>query len=280
MKYLIFLFFSLIIWFGRSQSTGYFGKKNLISINGIGNNPLIYNVLSNFFDEEIYFVNSSGTLNEGVDLLNGGFNLAFTRYSSKSFGYGLEFNMNFLNCKGPDNTTYYTYDQFGSYDAKELYFQHEKLNISTITFMPKIEFNSLNSTLPFGINNQLGLGYSNTKIRKNNYKSITYIDNQIEYDSQKIFNPNLKCHGFTFLYAVNVRVPINKSLLFNYGLRYTLNLTFDKTSQAGDFLGNENYPQIQYNQPYYVSDRDMRQLISRSRFMSLLALNIGFNFMF
>lgn len=270
-----------------SQTYGYFGKKNTFSINGTGSIPLIYM----FTRRDVSNYKKSGkTLTQQNDLFDAGLNLAYSHAFSGSFALGFEYDLLFGNVKGPNNA-YFSYIE-PYYDYPNYYIipiKHEELSIRTNVFMPKIEYTFTGEQMPFGINNQLGIGYSTTKVLEKDY--IYQFSNLGSYgsiDSSAIMNrktlnyDELKSiKGITIMYAFNVRTPISKQLMINYGIRYTLNMSFtpESSSFVEDFVyssGNE----IPKSQNYLIDSNEIKSAVGKKRLSSVIALNIGLTYVF
>lgn len=78
-----------------------------------------------------------------------------------------------------------------------------KVGLSTFHIMPKFEFTKAQHVLPLGISHQFGIGY---------FQIIT------------TYSKDKSTHGIGLMYAIIARKTITKSLFFNYGARYTLNV--------------------------------------------------------
>lgn len=270
MKYITLLFIFLV-HFSFSQSVGFFGKKNVISFNGIGAIPIIQSVLSN--SQHSYYKSVNGKFIRTSDYFNGGFSAGISHAFSNSFGLGFDFETVYSNCSGP-NFGFTTYDELNNnYYNERVEIYHEALSLRTFNFIPKIEFQLSSNYYPIGIVNQIGFGYTTSKVIDKEYDFLiqypTY-NNLKEIEDDKIFNLEDNYSGLTFMYAFNVRVPISKSLLFNYGIRYNLNYTFG-AKDGGGFLNNSTTDK----ENYAVSKRTMQQIIGNSRFKNIITLNVG-----
>lgn len=274
MRYLLVLSIALLGYNCSGQDFGFFGKKNIISVNGLGNVPLIYMFANN--GTTTYKKNGS-KLQEGKNLFDYGMNVSFSHAFSGKFALGFEYALNFAKCNGP-SAGEIDYENNNSYYFGTVNFEHEQLSIRTMTYMPKIEYSMLGEQLPFGINNQFGIGFSSTKIIEKNY-AVEQVQQEFQdpiiatiFNSKNVFNPKMKnLNGITVMYGFNVRTPISKNLLINYGIRYTLNASLDFDVINGNAQTESNY---------YVSEFDMNRLLIRKRITSVLAFNIGINYVF
>src|SRR5690606_5491330 len=96
------------------------------------------------------------------------------------------------------------------------------------------------------------------------------------FDPKKVVDYGMDpVRGITILYAFNVRTPISRSLLLNYGIRYTLNLDFGRFNGYGNYTygyGSTN--------KYYTDDAVVRQKMGTKRLASIIMLNFGINYVF
>lgn len=269
MNYLI----SLIILFttGSSfcQSDGYFKRKNLISLNGVGAIPLLYNLLSSRNEFEHMYKNQNGNLVQANSPFSGGCKVGLVHYSSPRVGYGIDVGLNFSKSRGPR--------ELNSIDIK-----HEMLSISTLSIVPKLEFSTQHSMLPVGFHSQFGIGYERSKIVPKDYLIIAEsYENDLEYDPNKVFDPNIRAHGITFMFEFNVRVPITKRLMLNYGVRYNYNHTFGADNWLDDVVAEfQEYKFVKESSKAYIFPTSTRRFISDSRMTSIMTLNLGLNFAF
>jgi len=273
MKWIILVVCVLMVQFGFSQDFGFFGKKNNISVNGLGNIPLIYTFANNGTTP---YKTEGSNIVKGSNLFDYGMNVSYSHAFSGKFALGFEYALNFAKCNGP-NLGVINYENNGIYSAA-IYLKHEQLSIRTMTYMPKIEFSILGEQLPFGINNQLGIGFSTTAIIEKDYAvsrdDSYFIDPLIAsaFDSKKVYNPaisNLK--GITVMYGFNIRTPISKNVLINYGIRYTLNTSFNSDKISLDPASTSNY---------YLTESEIHSIVRTKRITSVLALHIGINYVF
>lgn len=279
MKLLLFISALCLSGLANSQTYGYFGKKNSLSINGNGSIPIIYWYTKREYNN---YKRSGNTLSEGNDVFDFGINVAYTHAFSGSFAFGLEYDLLFGNVKAPQSGSYFVYNNSGGYDYNAYFdMKHEQLSIRTNVFMPKIEYTFTGSQLPFGINNQLGIGYSTTKVLEKDYlfnKSNSYYgadsnlvsNKMIDYDELKAIK------GITIMYAFNIRTPLSRSLMINYGIRYTLNLTFSPESTLGLSTLNDS----QSNYKYYTDYNEIKNLVGGKRISSIMNLNLGLTYVF
>lgn len=275
MKALFVLLFLLCFTHGYSQTYGYFGKKNVLTINGMGCMPMVYwftRASSNYKPSG----SSTNSLTQRNDLIDGGFLVSLSHAFSGSFGLGIEYGLNFQNITGPTSGVVNTADNSAYFSMK-----HEQINVRTMTILPKIEYTFMGEQFPIGINNQFGIGFSTTKPIEKDYAVKPQFDSYADptvvssFDPKKVVDYDMEpVRGITILYAFNVRTPISRSILLNYGIRYTLNLDFGRI----DGYGGYNY--YGYANKYYVDDYLIRREIGNKRLSSIIMLNFGINYVF
>lgn len=259
-------------YYSRSQNTGLYGKRTFVEINSTSNIP-IFSWL--WAERNQYKASGVGsTMYQTLDKLNYGIHGVVGRSGKKNVGFSLEFGYDFQNIAGPDylyDAITYT-DEWGYENSYSLYMKHERLDVRTITIMPKLEITKKGGTLPVGLNHQIGLGYTISSIKEKDYVyTITEGEQYLTGEDSVNFEKNLinfdqKYKGFTLLYAFNVRTPISRSLMINYGIRYTLNL--------------RNFGQFIPNSTHYYSEYDIKKDIGRTRALNFLTFNIGLTYAF
>lgn len=279
MKCALIFLISFSFNFVFSQDYGYFGKKNTFSVNGTGSIPLFY--LFRTKGRPNYMKDGKSLKNKN-DKFDSGFNFSYSHAFSGKFAFGFEYDILMGNVKAPIYGSYVEYDPDGYSNSYAFNLKHEQLSIITHVFMPKIEYNFTGSELLFGINNQFGIGYTSTSVSEKVYLSMIDLGEYVDpNDSSIIVNSETinysevqSLSGITFMYAFNIRTPISKHFMINYGIRYTLNLTFRNGS-------NTNYNSNQSTGTYYLLDSSKLVVdINSKRISSIMALNIGINYIF
>lgn len=262
---------SFISLLSFSQDHGYFGKKNTLSININASNPLIYNYLNS--GVATYKASGNGVV-IGKSQIDYGYSGAFSHYFSGNFGLGAEVAATYGKINTDDSYTIFDPNSF-SYEYVSL--DVEQLSIRTITIMPKIEFNPIGDQLPVGINHQIGFGVSTTKLLEKDYKyRLVSANNGNAQFGTSLYAPYQKVgkyYNLTAMYAFNIRTPISKSLMINYGLRYNLNFALssliDELGFGTDNYNNSNGPAMQ-----------IRDEIRQKRISSIMNFNIGITYVF
>ncbi len=250
----------------NAQNPGYFNRKNVLEFSMNGQMP-VFNNLRYAFGDPFYKV-KNGRLTNSRDRFDYGFRFAYMRTVKRNFGIGLEFGYDYFSIQR-DNK--YVSDWFynNNYDF-------EKIDVSSMMIMPKLEFSNKGSVLPMGIAHQIGIGIRMVKPRDKEYH---YADGEYSGSSQTgvaIPMPDTSSYqggsvrGLTVMYAVNMRTPLSKRLFLNYGLRYTLN-----------FMSKPSY--LEYdnmNQSIEMSEAEFRMLARQRKQYSFIQASIGLSFAF
>jgi hypothetical protein len=255
-KALLLLLTSFMFVQLQAQNSGFYGHKGYVEVNGMGCWPLL--ARSGWFGETY-----DGTLRTKKDEFNSGFNIGAGYAVKRNLMIGLETGLWSFNVAGPEYL--YVYDAFGySYGMS---IRHEMLDVRTFSVMPTFTFGGKKGLLPVGLNHQVGVGYTNTKVLKKDYK---YRSGDNSYTQEQLDNMNEEnggfvdyknnYTGFTAAYTLKVRIPVSKSVMINYGLRYTLNLTSQNTKSAGDGK---------------MASEDLYREIRAARFRSVITFNLG-----
>lgn len=279
---LVFLVFQIghVSW---SQKGGLYGKNRFVEFSLVGNSPVINN-LSN--KAGFYVKNGSNSLVEGSDRFNGGFYGAIGIAPRRNFAISLSGGLWYSNSVAPNQIFFpdsYSYSGYSS-----IYVYHENLSIRTMTIMPILHFGGSRELLPVGLSHELGFGYSSSSVVKKDYVVRTngsniYANNQLYTDIPKLIdsivavngsyiNYDQKYKGFVLMYGLKFRTPLNKRLMLNYGIRYTVN-----------FVNNEGYNTYSTPNNYNYNNALFAQIVSqirRTQLRNLLSLNIGLSFAF
>lgn len=275
----MFPIFVVLSFSSVCQSHGYLGKKSTLSFNTTGAIPVFYRYRTG--GQPNYKKSGSG-LKNGNDQFDMGINIALSHAFSGKFGMGFDYAMLFGNVKAPTNGYYSNYDSNGNGNGYSLNIMHEQLSIQTQVFMPKIEYTMLGSELPLGINNQFGIGFTSTKVVEKDYISIIDLPNYINpIDSAAILNQETinyakvqSINGLTIMYAFNIRTPISKNFMINYGIRYNLNLTFDPAKHNSNFYKSSDIVNYLYDPSTVIS------AVQSKRIASIISLNLGLTYVF
>lgn len=275
MKTILTISILLLGFTSIGQNTGLYGKRKYIEINGLGNIPLFGWWINNSANNYYYKKSGTNSLTEGKDYFNYGYRIALGIAGKGMIGFGLEFGQEFFNIAAPIYGSYYYTDPWSGYAYyQNIGVMHEALEVKTMSIIPKLEFTSSGANLPVGINHQIGLGYTTTQIIEKDYflkidqddvsyfassaDSSNFVNNFIDY--------NKKYRGYTFLYNFNIKTPISKKVMINYGIRYTLNIRNWRESFASS---NSSW-----------SPDDISRTIGRYRIANFLTFNLGASYSF
>jgi hypothetical protein len=279
MKNTVLLLITLISLPVAAQNSGFFGKTSFVEITGIGNYPLF----SNMQQENNFYKKSGNGLATGQDAANGGVYFAVGTAVKRNVALTLETGFWWFNMLGPNNVFFE--DSYYGYMA-QVPIRHENLAVRTFSVMPIVEIGGKKGLLPIGISHQIGMGYTSSRIAEKDYVyepgtsgEYTYYDDQTGYHTVTYAHLIDSLHtqqggfadygkkrsGVTLLYGLKVRTPITKSILINYGLRYTLNI--------GGKSDSNQYGE--YDREAWTTNE-----IRRTRFRSLVSLNLGLTYVF
>lgn len=267
MKLSILISILLLGFQTEAQEFGYFGKKNTLSVNAIGSMPLIARFVER---NQGYYVNEGGALTVKNDMLDYGLVVSLTRLNSGKLAYGMEVSLYYSNVPGPTFQNVLFSDEYNGYQFYGTEpITHERLKIRTFTFMPKIEYTLLGEQLPFGINNQVGFGVGQSVIIEDNYlvENINYDTYYVVLQEYDAYDVEMKVYALSLMYAFNLRMPVSKSLMFNVGLRYNLNIPL-ASSFTEDFGLTSS------------GGGETLTTINRRRLSSISCLMFGLNYIF
>lgn len=254
----------------NGQTSGLYGKRNYIEVNGLSNLRLF----GLMFDDGSYYKSSGNSVTAGKDIVDLGFRFTLGRVVSNNFAFGLEAGMDFQSIGMSDeyHSVDYT-DQWGNTYYQSIYFHHEMLDTRTVSIMPKISFTKKGGLLPIGLNHEIGFGINSTKVidKDYNYRIISGSEYLSAQDSTRLEDQYVdfdqKYGGFTIMYAFKIKTPVSKRIMINYGLRYTLNLR-----NYGQFFASSNQ--------HFESSADISQNIGRMRISNLMTFNLGVSYAF
>jgi hypothetical protein len=274
------LLFSLIAFCSSNaiaqKDNGYFGKKGFLQVETLGNVPLFYNVfnLGNGYQAD----NSSTAprLLAKNDKFNYGFRVSAGYAVKRNLAISFEFGQDFASVY-PDPNSNVNWD-FNSYFE----ITHEMVDIKTTVIMPKLEFSTSNALSPMGLSHQIGLGVSFSNVIEKDYVygiydynfSSTFYQNYSDYNTNVDpinFEKIQTVKKYILMYALNMRTPITKNLMINYGVKYTLSVGGPNENNL--YLNPETSPNSRYTD-------ELEYQISRSRSFSFINAFAGLTFVF
>ncbi|MGC6434203.1 MAG: hypothetical protein ACON4M_08410 [Crocinitomicaceae bacterium] len=259
----------IIIYFISFTNTvlnqGYFGKKNFFEITTSINNPSLYNFYTYADYYSTSYKNENGTLVEKNQKINIGFQASIGRVINNNLSLSLEgIFCNFLAIPEFD------------YGKSSNYLGAEMFKINKRSIVPKIEFSFGDGLLPLGLFHQIGIGFNTyTPIEKEylayEYDNNWYLNssNSVVVNSEYYNYRNDKIKGYTALYRLGMRIPINEFSMFNFGFRYTFNFVPNL-----DFMSSTS----KSDDDYFIAREDMRNMIRIKENRSLLYFESGLTF--
>lgn len=252
MKYLSLFIGLLITSASFAQGSGFYGKRNFIEVSGKGYYPLLQRWVmdppkgfNSNFDPAAY------------DHFNYGATLKYMRSSEKSFARGFELGIDFASIFPKAVLPY-----------EGAVLESEAFDITTYSLLSKSEMAYGSGTLPMGFVHEFGLGATMTSIDKRDY-TYQIIKGELTEEQLSVMTPvnyDKNYFGLTVLYGFKMRHALNKTILFNYGLRYTFNYVFKGDNQAHNNV--------------LMSDEEQALAIRKQRISNVITLDVGFTFAF
>lgn len=248
----------------QGQNNGLYGKKWCIDVMLSGRVPLLNMALGS---SEMYKSNG-GSLTSENDALDYGFRTSASYALENNFALGMEFDFEFTNIAAPTEIEL-KYPTASSWHPYSL-IKHEGLSVINTVIMPTLTFTSVHGLLPIGLSHQFGIGYLQSKVLEKDYDYVLYpevnefgespITSTFADDFYNYNKPSFK--GVAIMYTLNMRTPINKTMMITYGFRYNIyHLSgFVSPTSAGNY--------------YYSGYNDVRRRLNRS----ILSLNLGMAF--
>jgi hypothetical protein len=135
----------------------------------------------------------------------------------------------------------------------------QALPFTLFSVIPKIEFAGKGSLLPMGLSHQVGIGYFNARVDKRavfgkvqSYDASGILSPLTPTNNvENLLDPSIKSfNGVTFLYAMNMRLPISDRLMINFGIQYTYNRFIDTKTDLKVGALNSTI------RPYHISRSD------------------------
>ena len=262
MKNIVFLLAFVTSFSTTAQTSGYYGKKNVVEFNTGMSLPLF-----NIFGMSYYnYMKVDGSrMKSGNNYFDFSFRASYMRANVGDFGFGFEYSNIHRNIPG---ATYFN-DTIGKYMI------FEKLGTTTHLFMPKLELTTDNGLLPVGLSHQFGIGYGRTSIKAGEHAYGTTIHSDLVPKGSSIpitgtvtnaANFDLVATSLTILYEMHVKVPVSKSITVNYGFRYNVNIGL-----GSKYVNTNNY---------YLTNSEAVRSIQRSNLRSVISFNIGVGYVF
>lgn len=248
----------------KAQNPGYFNRKNVVEFTAIGQYPFFSNVQAMYGETREFNKVKNDQFKPYRDRFDWGFRIAFNHTFKRNFGAGIEFGYDYFSVQRESRMI------INNFLYSEYFF--EKVDAASMMIMPKLEFSNRGSVLPMGITHQIGIGIRLVKPVNKTYQYALYeygsafeIPDEFAYKGGTV-------KGVTFMYAVNVRTPLTKSLFLNYGIRYTAN-----------FMGNPRYvipTTYDGGATLEMTQDEFQSLVRRRKQLSLIQASIGLSFAF
>lgn len=256
----------------NAQNPGYFGKKNVVDFSINVQNPMFSNLRARWNDNVKFWGLNGSNLSPKNDRIDWGFRFDYSRTLKRNFAIGIEFGYDYFSVQ-----RHYRRDLNSNYN-----YYFESINASSMCIMPKLEFSSPGGLLPMGISHQIGFGVRVVKPVEKAYQVAMIEGYQTSNNPNTILpiNPGLSSYlpyngssikGYTFMYALNFRSPLTKSLMLNYGIRYTLNI-----------MGKAPYDDYSVNSwsDLQLTENEFREIARYRKQFSLIQASIGLSFAF
>ncbi len=275
------ILFSLIAFCSATaiaqKDNGFFGKKGFLQVETLGNVPLFYSAVNLGNGYQADKSSTAPRLLAKNDNFNYGFRVSAGYAVKRNLAISFEFGQDFASVyPDPYSTVNWNFNS---------YFEvtHEMVDIKTTVIMPKLEFSTSNALSPMGLSHQIGLGVSFSNaiekdyvygITDNYFTSTTFYENYSDnktYVDPINFQEIETVKKYVLMYALNMRTPITKNLMINYGVKYTLSV--------GGPRENNIYsnPETSANSRY---TDELEYQISRSRSFSFINAFAGLTFVF
>lgn len=256
------------------KNNGYLGKKTIFDFNFGIYNPFLFNLQNDF--RKMGVAKGSGVeyKSDKIDL---NYNFSLTRSLSSKVSIGFEFGIQKLDFANQGAYEQYVLLDSGSfnYDQYTIVGDFEKLEMQYHYFIPKFEFKSRSRIFGVGLSHQLGMGFGRGKLKEKNYGSnLRNADTGEMLTQAEADQFNARYYDYSrneyknmfLMYTLTIRNPISKSIFFNYGFRYKLNL----------FGGATDYQSFETQ----LETDDVGYIFRKDRANSFLQLNLGLSFIF
>jgi hypothetical protein len=269
-KILLTVCFGLVMTISQAQETGYFGKKTFLDLSVQGQLPLIYSLVT----REKGYVTKNDELQKSYNLKDFGFRGSLGMMLSENVGVAFEYNHHLYQVnplRGGELNRQFI-DSTGALATQYIQPQVEFLQIQERTFMPKFVFSSFNGRIPAGLTHEIGVGYCMIGIDNREAKASNGADSVFtgEIISKNLIDPEVdEYKGMVFMYGLRMNYPLNKSMLFHIGVRYSYSWLFDKK----DFRKTEQTTA-------WLSGRELWSRINQHRQLGIINLGAGLTICF
>lgn len=234
--------FTLIILTNCSvlfAQSGYFGRKVMIEVGGLGRIPIVYNRLGSNGLEPAYYTSSGNSLKKSENKFDVGFLGGISLISKKTISFGLYGGMYYTENKG---STY-----FGSYEIDNQYVSVDKMEsfkLRTVNIQPTLIISKERFTKPAGLSHEIGFGFQFSSLVPKDYVIRAQESNDqaiIDENKQVVYNKFAKYKAIGLTYTLKIKKPVSDRLFLTYGLRYNLTIgNFQDTDSRKVFSYNSN----------------------------------------
>lgn len=261
------------------DNRGYYDSKFFLSFDGLVNNPFFYNMKNDYFEYSKY----NKKLEQKSDKINFGFKLDLGIIAKRNLAFSVELGQEFSNIYTPSVINYIQNNGYYS-NTYNINVIQSQLYVRTFSIFPKIHFATKNALLPLGLSHQIGLGMNySTLVDKNdgyimetNNSDYYYYSFDVDsltnhYDTKFFDFENQKAtKTIAVLYALNMKTPITKKILLNYGFRYTLRINYFSNVTIPEFTDNK----------YIYSQGLITDMIKIQRTRNIINFNLGLTYVF
>ncbi len=270
-KMLLTVCFGCLLMPAQAQEAGYFGKNTFLDLSIQGQLPVIYTMVN----PEKGYVMKSGELQKSYNIKDFGFRGSLGYMFSENAGIAFEYNHHFYQVnplRGGELNRQYVDSISGQFITEYIQPQVEFLQIQERTFLPKIVFSSFQGRIPAGLTNEWGIGYcmigiDNREASASNGTDTVYTGEAI---SENLVDTDIdEYKGMVFMYGLRMNYPLNKSMLFHIGIRYSYSWLFDKK----DFRKTEQTEA-------WLSGRELWSRINQRRQLGIISLGAGLTICF
>lgn len=263
-KYVCFIIAVLLHQFSFSQDhNGFYGKKNFIELSSASYLPILKNIANPFGTS---YEKLGTTLSPGFDdWFNTGFRISIGRASNNNRAWSIEYGSDFWSTPMSDISNFLSPNAPGYFNITK----HEKLKMHTAIFMPKIHLAPKSALMPMGINHELGIGLTRSKIIKDEYVYILDEGSVDPLSSAKYLDFDRVYYGIQFLYGLRMRKPLNYHFMLNYGFRYTADVQVSSSS-----------PHAGYDELYSTSNYKVQERVRFNLSMNVLSFDLGITYAF
>ncbi len=220
MKFVKFILPLLFLATTVNAQNTYYGHKVGIDFNVIGRKPIFKESFEDIIDNnDKPNYRYKGSQLEAYSNFDWGFATGITFFSKQNVSFAAQF-------------TYYTSDiayQEGKYyhdTVNDVYydpsdFTLEDMKYRSLTFMPVLSVTSEELIKPIGLTHEFGLGFMKSSLVDKDYHYK--VGGKLFTDSaNEFYDKKHEYSAVCAMYGLKLSKPLTKSIVMNFGLRYTL----------------------------------------------------------